>query len=33
MGPLSIVYEPRGKIPSSEALPIAVKYLTKLLKN
>jgi len=32
-GPLSIVYEPRGKIPSTEALPIAVKYLTKLFKN
>ena len=32
-GPLSIVYEPRGKIPSTEALPIVVQYLTKLFKN
>ena len=32
-GPLSIVYEPKGKIPSTEAVPIAVKYLTKLFEN
>lgn len=32
-GPLSIVYEPRGDIPSTEALPAAVRYLTKLIQT
>ncbi len=30
-GPISIVYEPRGNILSRDALPAAVRYLTKLL--
>ncbi|MCH7983022.1 MAG: TIM barrel protein [Chloroflexi bacterium] len=29
-GPISIVYEPRGDVPSTEALPAAVRYLTDL---
>ena len=29
-GPISIVYEPRGQVPSTEALPAAVRYLTGL---
>lgn len=30
-GPISIVYEPRGDVLSTEALPAAVRYLTDLL--
>jgi hydroxypyruvate isomerase len=29
-GPISIVYEPRGNMSSTEALPAAVRYLTDL---
>lgn len=32
-GPISIVYEPRGKMLSTEALPVAVRYLTQLFEN
>tara|TARA_B100000959_G_scaffold282009_1_gene347467 strand:- start:4043 stop:4891 length:849 start_codon:yes stop_codon:yes gene_type:complete len=32
-GPLSIVYEPRGKLLSKDALPKAVKYLTELMQK
>jgi len=32
-GSISIVYEPRGGLPSTEALPAAVRYLTGLLQN
>ena len=31
-GPLSIVYEPRGGIPSREAMPAAVRYLTEIFQ-
>ena len=31
-GPISIVYEPKGNVLSTEALPVAVRYLTDLLK-
>ena len=32
-GPISIVYEPRGDVPSTEALPAAVHYLTNLFDS
>jgi hypothetical protein len=32
-GPLSIVYEPRGGVPSTDALPAAVRYLSNLLED
>ena len=32
-GPLSIVYEPRGSVLSTDAIPAAVRYLTKLLSE
>ena len=32
-GPISIVYEPRADVLSTEALPAAVRYLTKLFKQ
>ena len=32
-GPISIVYEPRGNVLSTDALPAAVRYLTKLFNE
>ena len=31
-GPISIVYEPKGTVPSTDALPLAVRYLIDLLR-
>ena len=31
-GPISIVYEPKGTVPSTDALPLAVQYLIDLLR-
>ena len=31
-GPISIVYEPKGTVPSTDAMPLAVRYLIDLLR-